>query len=122
MHKYLIFLFQENENSESLEQVSSVNLESNITEDYNNTRWTSYNDLSNSPCPVAVSVSTTDINNLRALLPSYRPAPDYETAIQMKYNSGNNSQPYYANQSSIAAGADLSCLLNNVVNNPINRY
>jgi hypothetical protein len=91
-------------------------LETNGVEDY--THWTSYNDLSTSPCPV-VSVSTTDINNLRALLPSYRQAPDYETAIQMKYNnSGNNSQPYYANQSTIV-GADL-CLIGNVVSH--NRY
>jgi tyrosine-protein phosphatase non-receptor type 14/21 len=85
----------DNETNDSSDQTPSVNLDTNGTEDY--TRWTSYNDLSTSPCPV-VSVSTTDINNLRALLPSYRPAPDYETAVQMKYNnSGNNSQPYYAN-------------------------
>ncbi|XP_031785754.1 tyrosine-protein phosphatase non-receptor type 21 [Nasonia vitripennis] len=104
------------ETNDSSEQTPSVNLDTNGTEDY--TRWTSYNDLSTSPCPV-VSVSTTDINNLRALLPSYRPAPDYETAIQMKYNNGgNNSQPYYANQSTIV-GADL-CLIGNVVNP--NRY
>lgn len=77
--------------------------------------WTSYNDLSTSPYPV-VSVSSTEINNLRALLPSYRPAPDYETAVQMKYNNGGNApQPYYANQSTIV-GQDISCLLGNVVN------
>ncbi|XP_014212542.1 tyrosine-protein phosphatase non-receptor type 14 [Copidosoma floridanum] len=102
----------ENETNNSSEQAPSVNLDTNGTEDY--TRWTSYNDLSTSPCPV-VSVSTTDINNLRALLPSYRPAPDYETAVKMKYNnSGNNSQPYYANQSTIV-GTDL-CIVGNIVN------
>lgn len=82
----------------------------------NHTRWTSYNDLSTSPYPV-VSISSTDINSLRALLPSYRPAPDYETAIQMKYNNGGNpSQPYYANQSAIVS-SDISCLLGNVNRN-----
>ena len=82
-------------------------------------RWTSYSDLSTSPCPV-VSVSSKDTSNLQALLPPYRPAPDYDTAMQMKYNnSGINSQPYYANQSTII-GADLSCLINNVTNR--NRY
>lgn len=81
------------------------------------TRWASYNDLSTLAYP-AVSVSSGDLNNLRALLPSYRPAPDYETAVQMKYNSGNPPQPYYANQSTIV-GADI-CILGNVVNR--NRY
>lgn len=33
----------------------------------------------------------TDIDKLRSLLPSYRPAPDYETAIQQKYR--NSSGP-----------------------------
>lgn len=36
---------------------------------------TSYLDLSSQP----------DADRLRSLLPSYRPAPDYETAIQHKY-------------------------------------
>lgn len=36
---------------------------------------TSYLDLTSQP----------DADRLRALLPSYRPAPDYETAIQHKY-------------------------------------
>lgn len=103
--------------NDSSEQAVSVNLDNRITD--NHTRWTSYNDLSTSPYPV-VSVSSTDMNNLRALLPSYRPAPDYETAIQMKYNNGGNApQPYYANQSAIV-GSDISCLLGNVVNR--NRY
>nr|XP_022905804.1 tyrosine-protein phosphatase non-receptor type 21 [Onthophagus taurus]XP_022905805.1 tyrosine-protein phosphatase non-receptor type 21 [Onthophagus taurus] len=35
----------------------------------------------------------TDIDKLRSLLPSYRPAPDYETAMQQKYrNSAGNVQ------------------------------
>lgn len=35
-----------------------------------------------------------DIETLRSLLPSYRPAPDYETAIQQKYrNSSGKYQP-----------------------------
>lgn len=33
----------------------------------------------------------TDIDKLRSLLPSYRPAPDYETAVQQKYR--NSSGP-----------------------------
>ncbi|EZA50577.1 Tyrosine-protein phosphatase non-receptor type [Ooceraea biroi] len=108
----------DNDTNDSGEQAVSVNLENRTITD-NHTRWTSYNDLSTSPYPV-VSVSSTDINNLRALLPSYRPAPDYETAVQMKYNNeGNAPQPYYANQSAIV-GSDISCLLGNVVNR--NRY
>ncbi|XP_012220363.1 tyrosine-protein phosphatase non-receptor type 14 isoform X2 [Linepithema humile] len=104
----------DNETNDSSEQAVSVNLESRNTD--NHTRWTSYNDLSTSPYPV-VSVSSTDINSLRALLPSYRPAPDYETAVQMKYNNGGNPpQPYYANQSAIV-GSDISCLLGNVNRN-----
>nr|XP_018912530.1 PREDICTED: tyrosine-protein phosphatase non-receptor type 21 isoform X2 [Bemisia tabaci] len=36
--------------------------------------------------------SPSDVNKLRALLPTYRPAPDYETAVQQKYqNQMNNS-------------------------------
>ncbi|KAI4500147.1 hypothetical protein M0802_004564 [Mischocyttarus mexicanus] len=91
----------------------TVSTENRTVDDH--MHWTSYNDLSNSPYPV-VSVSSSEISNLRALLPSYRPAPDYETAVQMKYNNGGNApQPYYANQSTIV-GQDISCLLGNVVN------
>lgn len=102
-------LFQDNDTNDSSEQAVSVNSDNRTLDTH--TRWTSYNDLSiPSPCPV-VSVSSTDINSLRALLPSYRPAPDYETAIQMKYNNGGNApQPYYANQSAIVS-SDISCLL-----------
>ncbi|XP_023290551.1 tyrosine-protein phosphatase non-receptor type 14 [Orussus abietinus] len=104
----------DSDTNDSGEQTTSVNSENRAVEDQ--MRWTSYNDLSTSPYPPVVSVSSTDINNLRALLPSYRPAPDYETAVQMKYNNGGNApQPYYANQSTIV-GPDLSCLLGNVVN------
>ncbi|KAL0134444.1 hypothetical protein PUN28_001316 [Cardiocondyla obscurior] len=102
----------DNDTNDSSEQAVSVHSDNygHRTSD-THTRWTSYNDLSiPSPCPV-VSVSSTDINSLQALLPSYRPAPDYETAIQMKYNNGGNApQPYYANQSAIV-GSDISCLL-----------
>lgn len=109
--------FQDNDTNDSSEQTVSVNLDNRVADSH--MRWTSYNDLSTSPYPV-VSVSSTDLNNLRALLPSYRPAPDYETAVQMKYNNGGNApQPYYANQSAIV-GSDISCLLGNVVNR--NRY
>ncbi|GAB1865860.1 Tyrosine-protein phosphatase non-receptor type 14 [Camponotus japonicus] len=105
----------DNDTNDSNEQ-TVMNLDNRAADSM---RWTSYNDLSTSPYPV-VSVSSTDINNLRALLPSYRPAPDYETAVQMKYNNGGNApQPYYANQSAIV-GSDISCLLGNVVNR--NRY
>ncbi|XP_072746433.1 tyrosine-protein phosphatase non-receptor type 14 [Anoplolepis gracilipes] len=108
--------YLDNDINDSSEQTGSVSLDNRTVDSH--TRWTSYNDLSTSPFPV-VSVSSTDINNLRALLPSYRPAPDYETAVQMKYNGGNPPQPYYANQSAIV-GSDISCLLGNVVNR--NRY
>ncbi|CAG5099877.1 Similar to Ptpn14: Tyrosine-protein phosphatase non-receptor type 14 (Mus musculus) [Cotesia congregata] len=106
----------DSDTNDSTEQTASVNLENRNTDD--SMRWTSYNDLSTTPYPPVVSVSSTDLNNLRALLPSYRPAPDYETAVQMKYNGGNPPQPYYANQSTIV-NAEL-CLLGNVVNR--NRY
>ncbi|XP_060524668.1 tyrosine-protein phosphatase non-receptor type 14 [Cylas formicarius] len=33
----------------------------------------------------------TDIDHLRSLLPSYRPAPDYETAIQQKYRNSSSA-------------------------------
>ncbi|XP_023310890.1 tyrosine-protein phosphatase non-receptor type 14 isoform X2 [Anoplophora glabripennis] len=33
----------------------------------------------------------TDIETLRSLLPSYRPAPDYETAIQQKYRNSSSA-------------------------------
>jgi len=113
LHNYRLNLsFQDNDTNDSSEQAVSVNSDNfgHRTSD-THTRWTSYNDLSiPSPCPI-VSVSSTDINSLRALLPSYRPAPDYETAVQMKYNNGGNApQPYYANQSAIV-GSDISCLL-----------
>ncbi|XP_011314417.1 tyrosine-protein phosphatase non-receptor type 14 [Fopius arisanus] len=100
-----------NDCNESTEQAASVNLEGRIQEDM---RWTSYNDLSASPYP-PVSVSSTELSNLRALLPSYRPAPDYETAVQMKYHNGNPREPYYANQETIV-GAELNCLMGNVSN------
>ncbi|KAH0539524.1 tyrosine-protein phosphatase non-receptor type 14-like [Cotesia glomerata] len=106
----------DSDTNDSTEQTASVNLENRNTDD--SMRWTSYNDLSTTPYPPVVSVSSTDLNNLRALLPSYRPAPDYETAVQMTYNGGNPPQPYYANQSTIV-NAEL-CLLGNVVNR--NRY
>lgn len=38
--------------------------------------------------------TSTDIDKLRSLLPSYRPAPDYETAVQQKYrNSSGGAIP-----------------------------
>ncbi|KAK0178263.1 hypothetical protein PV328_002230 [Microctonus aethiopoides] len=108
----------DSDTNDSTEQTTSVNVDNPSAEE--EMRWTSYNDLSTSPYPPVVSVSSTEINNLRALLPSYRPAPDYETAVQMKYNNGGNPpQPYYANQSTIVS-AELSCLLGNSVNH--NRY
>lgn len=33
----------------------------------------------------------TDLETLRSLLPSYRPAPDYETAIQQKYRNSSSA-------------------------------
>lgn len=47
----------------------------------------------------AQSTSCLDLNNsnniehLRSLLPSYRPAPDYETAIQQKYRNSSSAIP-----------------------------
>lgn len=35
----------------------------------------------------------TDIDQLRSLLPSYRPAPDYETAVQQKYRNSSSNLP-----------------------------
>lgn len=35
----------------------------------------------------------TDIDKLRSLLPSYRPAPDYETAVQQKYRNSSGPIP-----------------------------
>ncbi|KAG5890416.1 hypothetical protein JTB14_017637 [Gonioctena quinquepunctata] len=35
----------------------------------------------------------TDMETLRSLLPSYRPAPDYETAIQQKYRNSSGAIP-----------------------------
>ncbi|XP_064212238.1 tyrosine-protein phosphatase non-receptor type 21 [Tribolium castaneum] len=35
----------------------------------------------------------TNIDHLRSLLPSYRPAPDYETAIQNKYRNSSGAIP-----------------------------
>ena len=51
----------------------------------------------------------TDIDKLRSLLPSYRPAPDYETAIQQKYRNSagavTNREPirvqFYSSQPEI---------------------
>lgn len=110
-------ILQDNDTNDPNEQAVSVNLDSQTADSQttdSHTPWTSYNDLSTSPYPI-VSVSSTDINSLRALLPSYRPAPDYETAVQIKYNNGGNaSQPYYANQSAIV-GSDM-CLSSNIVN------
>lgn len=34
---------------------------------------------------------SSDLERLRALLPSYRPAPDYETAVQMKYSNASQT-------------------------------
>ncbi|CAG9838149.1 unnamed protein product [Diabrotica balteata] len=35
----------------------------------------------------------TDLETLRSLLPSYRPAPDYETAVQHKYRNSSGAIP-----------------------------
>ncbi|KAL1491998.1 hypothetical protein ABEB36_012508 [Hypothenemus hampei] len=35
--------------------------------------------------------TSADVDNLRSLLPSYRPAPDYETAIQQKYRNSSSA-------------------------------
>lgn len=35
--------------------------------------------------------TSSDIDNLRSLLPSYRPAPDYETAVQQKYRNSSSA-------------------------------
>ncbi|KAL3280129.1 hypothetical protein HHI36_017633 [Cryptolaemus montrouzieri] len=36
---------------------------------------------------------TNDLDHLRSLLPSYRPAPDYETAMQHKYRNSSGAIP-----------------------------
>ncbi|KAK9884942.1 hypothetical protein WA026_009178 [Henosepilachna vigintioctopunctata] len=36
---------------------------------------------------------TNDLDHLRSLLPSYRPAPDYETAVQHKYRNSSGAIP-----------------------------
>ncbi|KAF7997792.1 hypothetical protein HCN44_009190 [Aphidius gifuensis] len=107
----------DSDTNDSSEPTTSVNLE-NRNQDCN---WTSCNDLSSSPYPPATTLSAAEMENLRALLPSYRPAPDYETAVQMKYNECINEepQPYYANQSTIE-DAELNGLLGNATNQ--NRY
>ncbi|KAH1022613.1 tyrosine-protein phosphatase non-receptor type 14 [Dendroctonus ponderosae] len=38
-----------------------------------------------------LDLHTSDLDNLRSLLPSYRPAPDYETAIQQKYRNSSSA-------------------------------
>lgn len=43
----------------------------------------------------------TDLNRLRALLPSYRPAPDYETAVQHKYMQQTSARLIYGSQPEI---------------------
>lgn len=47
-----------------------------------------------------------DIDRLRSLLPSYRPAPDYETAIQQKYSPP--SEPMYSSQPEIHSFPDVT--------------
>uniref|UniRef100_A0A8D8ZH34 protein-tyrosine-phosphatase n=1 Tax=Cacopsylla melanoneura TaxID=428564 RepID=A0A8D8ZH34_9HEMI len=54
-----------------------------------------------------VDGNTQDIDRLRSLLPSYRPAPDYETAIQQKYNSGAE-HPMYSSQPEIHSFPDVT--------------
>ncbi|KAL1449494.1 hypothetical protein WDU94_001996 [Cyamophila willieti] len=54
-----------------------------------------------------VDGNTQDMDRLRSLLPSYRPAPDYETAIQQKYSSGAE-HPLYSSQPEIHSFPDVT--------------
>ena len=58
-------------------------------------------------CLDLASSSTTSVHldKLRALLPSYRTAPDYETAMQLKYRASN--QAHAAAAAAAAAGMYL---------------
>lgn len=58
-------------------------------------------------CLDLASTSTTSahIDKLRSLLPSYRSAPDYETAMQLKYRA--SSQAAAAAAAAAAAGMYL---------------
>lgn len=40
-----------------------------------------------------LSSNPVDVDRLKMLLPSYRPAPDYETAVQQKYRNSASALP-----------------------------
>jgi hypothetical protein len=42
-------------------------------------------------CQCYMNLILTLLHGCRALLPSYRPAPDYETAMQQKYRGANQT-------------------------------
>lgn len=44
-----------------------------------------------------LSSSPADVDRLKMLLPSYRPAPDYETAVQQKYRNSAGALPQVRN-------------------------
>lgn len=88
---------------EELDEVTSPsmrNVMSNSREELGdlNERTTSNLDL--------VDGNHQDIDKLRSLLPSYRPAPDYETAIQQKYNA--SEQQMYSSQPEIHSFPDVT--------------
>lgn len=122
-----IYLFQDAENIDLRDEIREVNID-NEAKGESQAHFNSCNDISSSQFPVVAS--SIDMNTLRALLPSYRPAPDYDTAVQRKYNTApNSSHHYYANQSNVQSSSlahevcmstiispELSCLLGNAVN------
>ncbi|XP_012257243.1 tyrosine-protein phosphatase non-receptor type 14 [Athalia rosae] len=117
----------EPDNIDLRDEITEVNVDNEPKGDCQ-AHFRSCNDISSSPFPVVTS--SIDMNTLRALLPSYRPAPDYDTAVQRKYNTApNGSHHFYANQPNVQSSSlahevcmstiispELSCLLGNAVN------
>nr|XP_046468430.1 tyrosine-protein phosphatase non-receptor type 14 isoform X1 [Neodiprion pinetum]XP_046468431.1 tyrosine-protein phosphatase non-receptor type 14 isoform X1 [Neodiprion pinetum]XP_046468432.1 tyrosine-protein phosphatase non-receptor type 14 isoform X1 [Neodiprion pinetum] len=115
------------DNIDVRDEIRDVNID-NEAKATSQAHFNSCNDISSSPFPVAAS--SINMDTLRALLPSYRPAPDYDTAVQKKYNTApNGSHHYYANQSNVHSPSlahevcmstiispELSSLLGNAVN------
>ncbi|XP_045482953.1 tyrosine-protein phosphatase non-receptor type 14 isoform X2 [Harmonia axyridis] len=87
-------LFQQASSEDMLKQVESY-------EDITNTRqqWDrpvstqNLNLRAQSTSCLDLNKQTNDMDHLRSLLPSYRPAPDYETAMQHKYRNSSGAIP-----------------------------
>ncbi|CAH0553349.1 unnamed protein product [Brassicogethes aeneus] len=86
-------LFQQANSEDKLRQIDSYEDITNSSHQWDRpvSSTQSLNHRAQSTSCLDLNKSTSDMETLRNLLPSYRPAPDYETAVQQKYRNSSGA-------------------------------